>query len=90
MDALQDPVVQKLAEENPGYRFWYGRQRDGSRGSLCATLVDQAAGIDPTIVANDEAHMRQRLEEERGRAERGDPRPSLAKLPVRVSKPASL
>lgn len=78
-----DQIVRQLEDDFPGWRFWRGIRRDGSLGSWCASRIDRNAGIYPTLVCDDVPHLRAQLAEQRERADREDPRPEVAKLPVR-------
>ncbi|MFI0406122.1 hypothetical protein [Actinomadura sp. 3N508] len=63
-----DPVLRQLREDFTGHRIWRSRRGDGRPGDWVATLVDPAAGVDPTVIRSDSAALREALVQERQRA----------------------
>ncbi|MDL4815309.1 hypothetical protein [Actinomadura opuntiae] len=64
----EDAVLRQLQEEFTGHRIWRSRRWDGQAGDWVATLLDRAAGVDPTVIRSDAEALRTALVEERERA----------------------
>jgi hypothetical protein len=54
-------AIQRLQDENPGYRFWLSRDQR----LVVATLLDHAVGVDRTLVEDDVESMRKQLATQR-------------------------
>jgi hypothetical protein len=65
-----DQALARLRSEFPGYRIWRATRYDGLPGDWVATLHDDSAGIDPTVIRNSAADLRQALDAERERRTR--------------------
>lgn len=64
----EDPALCQLRGEFTGHRIWRSRRWDGKAGDWVATLLDPAAGIDPTVICSDAEALRTALIRERQRA----------------------
>jgi hypothetical protein len=64
----EDPVLRQLRDEFTGHRIWRSRRYDGKAGDWVATLLDPAAGVDPTVICSDADALRSALVRERKRA----------------------
>lgn len=82
MEARKDPELANIEADHPGWRCWRGKHRNGSDASYNATREDPAAGIYPTVGADTADGLRAELEDQKRRAERGEPRPEVAPLPL--------
>ncbi|KAB2340404.1 hypothetical protein [Actinomadura rudentiformis] len=65
-----DQALARLRADFPGHRIWRSTRYDGLPGDWVATLHDDSAGIDPTVIRDSSADLRQALDAERGRRAR--------------------
>lgn len=70
----EDPALRRLREEFTGHRIWRSRRWDGRPGDWVATLLDPAAGVDPTVIRSDSGELRTALVQERQRVGRSTKR----------------
>lgn len=85
MEARQDHDTDefaKLRKDFPGWSLWRGKKRNGEPASYNATRTDKAAGIYPTVGGDTVEALRAELEDQKRRADRGEPRPEVAPIPV--------
>ncbi|MEU5877899.1 hypothetical protein [Spirillospora sp. NPDC047279] len=62
-----DQALARLRSDYPAYRIWRSVRYDGLPGDWVATLHDDSAGIDPTVIRDNAAELRQALDTERER-----------------------
>ncbi|MFG2003688.1 hypothetical protein ACGFNU_31475 [Spirillospora sp. NPDC048911] len=65
-----DQTLSRLRADFPGHRIWRSTRYDGLPGDWVATLRDTWAGVDPTVIRDSAADLRQALDAERERRTR--------------------
>ncbi len=70
MNAATDQLAELRAEFADRWRIWRG-QRDGVPVSWCATRLDSAAGVDPTVICTTPESLRAALVDQAKQAEAG-------------------
>jgi hypothetical protein len=73
--STDEQTIEQITAEHPGWRIWRTRRWDDKPTSWAATLRDDAAGVDPTVIANTAEQLRAALAEQRDLAERTGRRP---------------
>ncbi|MFC9970556.1 hypothetical protein ACFVH6_06595 [Spirillospora sp. NPDC127200] len=63
-----DEMLAWLRTEFTGHRIWRSVRWDGRLGDWVATLHDPMAGVDPTIIRNTAASLREALVQDRDQA----------------------
>ncbi|MEU5879560.1 hypothetical protein [Spirillospora sp. NPDC047279] len=61
-------ALHRLRADFPAYRVWRAQRYDGLPGDWVATLHDESAGIDPTVIRDNAITLREALLDERERA----------------------
>jgi hypothetical protein len=87
----QDDEFATLREDFPGWYFW--RARDGfgmPNRSWMASRTDEAAGVEPTLMARDEPALRVLLSAQKATVENGGIPPKVAARPDAFWNPAYL
>ncbi|WP_067826956.1 hypothetical protein [Actinomadura kijaniata] len=66
-----DDLLAALRREFTGHRIWRSTRYDDKPGDWVATLRDPNVGVDPTVIEQTPEELRERLIEERRRAQGG-------------------
>ncbi|MBW8487237.1 hypothetical protein [Actinomadura parmotrematis] len=67
-NSAEDEVLARLRADFPGHKIWRSKRWDGRPGDWAATLLDPAAGVDPTVIRNSPSELRGALIDQRERA----------------------